>query len=170
MTKHIFTIVYAALFMGAACLFNSSAWAGSCCGGGGGTTLLLPKFYGSMLDLSFDLEKYDGFWDQHGKYTQDPPGSDLRQYRLNVGYAQRLAERWQASISVPYVWNDNTYSGLSSRTDGLGDTTLNLWYEAVDDISAWKIREAKERFPSFLSYGLTYVPYSRLTERSIYVP
>ena len=141
-------LLCAALFTGAACFLPLSAWAGSCCGGGGGSTLVLPKFYQSMLDVSFDLEKYDGFWDQHGKYTRDPEGSDLRQYRLNIGYARRFSPRWQASVAVPYIWNDNKYSGLSSQTDGLGDTTLNLWYEALDDVSAWKIREAKDTVPS----------------------
>ncbi len=148
MNKHIIKLICAALFAGAACLFSSSVWAGSCCGGGGGAALVLPKFYESMLDVSFDMEKYDGFWDQHGKYTPDPPGSDLRQYRMNVGYAWRLAPRWQTSIAVPYIWNNNKYSGLTSRTDGIGDTTLNLWYEALDDISAWKIREVKDLAPS----------------------
>lgn len=148
MLKIMRSLLCAALFTGAACFFPLSAWAGSCCGGGGGSTLVLPKFYQSMLDVSFDLEKYDGFWDQHGTYTRDPAGSDLRQYRLNLGYAQRFSPRWQASVAVPYVWNDNEYSGLTSRTDGLGDTTLNLWYEALDDVSAWKIREAKDLVPS----------------------
>jgi hypothetical protein len=100
------------------------------------------------VDFSVDMEKYDGFWDEHGTYTADPSGSDLRQYRMNVGYAQRLAPRWQTSITVPYVWNDNNYSGLSSRTEGLGDSTLSLWYEALEDITAWKIREVKDLMPS----------------------
>jgi hypothetical protein len=148
MTERRLTILIAALLAGAALLSPGAALAGSCCGGGGGAALLLPKYARAMMDLSFDMEKYDGFWNQDGKYTPDPAGSDLRQYRLNVGYAQRLASRWQTSIAVPYVWNDNTYSGLSSRTDGLGDTTLNLWYEALDDRSAWKIRTLKDLTPS----------------------
>ena len=95
----------------------------------------------SMVDVSFDLEKYNGYWDQQGVHRADPAGSDLRQYRLNLGYGQRFSPRWQASIVVPYVWNSNTYSGFSSRTAGLGDTTMNLWYEALNDESAWKVRE-----------------------------
>lgn len=148
MMRYVSKILCAALMMGAAFLSPLSAWAGSCCGGGGGTTLVLPKFYQGMVDVSFDMEKYRGFWNQDGKYTPDPPGSDLRQYRLNLGYAQRLASRWQASVAVPYVWNVNEYSGFTSRTYGIGDTTLNLWYEAVDDKSAWKIRELKDLIPS----------------------
>ena len=78
----------AALFLGAALFPGPSAWAGSCCGGGGGASLVLPKIYNSMIDVSADLEKYDGFWNQNGTYTADPPDSDLRQYRLNLGYAK----------------------------------------------------------------------------------
>ncbi len=122
----------AALLTGAACFFTQQAYAGSCCGGGGATTLVLPKFSQGMVDVSFDFEKYNGFWNQDGKYTHDEPGTDLRQYRLNLGYARRLARNWQASISVPYVWNENKYSGLTSRTEGVGDTTLSLWYETFD--------------------------------------
>ncbi len=138
----------AALLGGAVCLFPPSAWAGSCCGGGGGATLLLPKFSQGMVDVSFDLEKYDGFWNQDGKYTPDPSGSDLRQYRLNTGYARRLSTRWQASVLVPYVWNVNKYTSSTHRTDGIGDMTLNAWYEALDDTSAWKIRDLKDLTPS----------------------
>jgi hypothetical protein len=138
----------AALIMGAALLPPFSAWAGSCCGGGGGTALLLPSYYQGMIDVSFDIEKYHGYWDPEGRVTSDPSNSDLRQYRLNFGYAKRLSQRWQTSITIPYVWNDNMYSGESSHTAGPGDTTLNVWYEAVDDKSAWKVRSLKDLIPS----------------------
>ncbi len=140
----------AALLGGAALLPASAAWAGSCCGGGVATGLILPRYADSMVDLSFEFEKYDGFWNQNGTYTQDPPGSDLRQYRFNAGYAKRLGSRWQAGLLVPYVWNDNEYTGLSSRTDGLGDMTLNVWYEAVDDMTAWKVSSFSDLKPSVL--------------------
>lgn len=148
----------AALLMGAALLSPLSAWAGSCCGGGGGAALMLPSYYQGMIDVSVDFEKYRGFWNQDGVVTPDPPGSDLRQYRMNIGYAQRLAARWQTSITLPYVWNDNVYSGLSSQTNGLGDTTFNVWYEAVDDKSAWKIRSLKDLVPSVTVGAALLVP------------
>jgi len=142
------TFMTAALLWGAACLFSPSAWAGSCCGGGGGAGLLLPKFSQAMIDFSFDFEKYDGFWNQEGKYTPDPAGSDLRQYRLNTGYARRLSKKWQTSVVVPYVWNVNAYTSGTHRKEGIGDTTLNLWYEALDDTTAWKIHDLKDLKPS----------------------
>jgi hypothetical protein len=150
MKKNIRSLLLAALFSGAAGLSPDVLWAGSCCGGGMATSLIVPKYAQGLVDVSFDVEKYDGFWNQRGQYTHDPPGSDLRQYRVNAGYAKRLASQWQAGVIVPYVWNDNTYSGLSSRTDGLGDTSLNLWYEAVDDTSTWKIRSIGDLTPAVL--------------------
>jgi len=158
MHSRIFKILCAALLLGAAYLFSEPALAGSCCGGGGGATLVLPKFYQAMVDVSFDLEKYDGFWNQDGKYTLDPPGSNLRQYRLNTGYARRFSTKWQASILVPYVWNVNKYTSRTSRSDGLGDTTFSLWYEAIDDQSAWKIRELKDLVPSITMGPSLLVP------------
>jgi hypothetical protein len=148
--RKILTLMCAALLGGAVCFLPFPAFAGSCCGGGAATNLILPKYAQGMIDASFDVEKYDGFWNQNGKWTPDPQGSDLRQYRVNTGYAKRLASQWQMGVVVPYVWNDNTYSGLSSRTDGLGDASLNLWYEAVDDTSAWKIRSIRDLTPSIL--------------------
>jgi hypothetical protein len=103
-----------------------------------------------MVDVSFDFEKYNGYWDQRGVHRADPAGSDLQQYRLSLGYGQRFSPRWQASVSMPYVWNSNVYSGSSSKTDGLGDMTMNLWYEALDDLSAWKVRGLKDMAPSVL--------------------
>lgn len=117
--------------MGAAC-FVPSAWAGSCCGGSPAVTLILPKFGQAMIDSFFVIEKYDGFWNNDGKYLNDQPGSNFTQYRLNMGYALRLAKRWQASLAVPYVLNVNKYSNSTSRVDGLGDATASVWYEAAD--------------------------------------
>jgi hypothetical protein len=108
----------------------------------------VPKYYRGVTDVSFDMEKYDGFWNQDGKYTRDPSGSDLRQYRLNIGAARRISSKWQTSILVPYVWNVNKYNSGVRRTDGIGDTALSLWYEALDDTSAWKIRDLKDLTPS----------------------
>lgn len=143
--KSVSSILCAALLMGAASLFSSPASAGSCCGGGGGAALVLPKIYQSMVDVSFDSEKYDGYWSPHGEYVHEPVGY---QYRLNVGYAHRLADSWQASISAPYVWNNNQYSNGSTYSNGIGDTTVNLWYEALEDTSAWKIRSPRDLTPS----------------------
>lgn len=110
-----------------------------------------------MVDASLSIEKYDGFWNKGGKYIQDPPGSDLRQYRLSLGYAHRLAANWQASVVAPYVWNDNRYSGLSSHTEGVGDTSLSIFYEAFDSIMCtYKVEGIKDLKPaSYFGASLT---------------
>src|SRR5512139_86883 len=138
----------AVLVLGAAGFFPSPARAGSCCGGGVASSLVLPRNYKAVLDVSYEWEKYDGFWNQDGKYTQDPPGSDLNQYRLNFWGAYRFLSRWHAGIAVPWVWNSNKYSGVSSDSNGIGDTTLALWYEAVHDLSSWKVENLKDLTPS----------------------
>jgi hypothetical protein len=143
-----FAIPILLLLSGGATLLPSLANAGSCCGGGSSTSLIVPKYASAIADLSLDLEKYNGFWNQDGIHTDDPPGSDLRQYRVNLGYSKRLASDWQAGISLPYVWNENKYSGLSSNSNGLGDTSVSLWYEAVEDKSAWKVRELSDMVPA----------------------
>jgi len=138
-----------ALAAGVICLLSPPVWAASCCGGGSATSLILPKFSSAMMDISLDVEQYNGFWDSNGDYRKDPPGSDLNQYRLNLGYAMRLASRWQAAIVVPYVWNSNQYAGLSSNTNGLGDMTLGLTYEAFDGITCiWKVRNWQDLIPA----------------------
>jgi len=134
---------------GVICLLMPPVWAASCCGGGSATSLILPKFSSAMMDISLDIESYNGFWDSNGDYRKDPPGSDLNQYRLNLGYAMRLASRWQAAVVVPYVWNSNQYAGLSSNTNGLGDMTLGLTYEAFDGIKCiWKVRNWRDLIPA----------------------
>ncbi len=138
----------AVLALGAAGLSASVAMAGSCCGGGGSGALVLPKALRAMVDLCVDWEKYHGFWNQAGSHIPDPPGSDLNQYRVNASAAYRLASSWQAGVTVPYVWNVNKYSGLSSRTDGFGDSTVFVFYEAVDERSAWRLRTLSDLVPS----------------------
>ena len=141
--------VTSGLLMGAAFLFSLPAWSASCCGGGSATSLVLPKFSTSMVNIAFDIESYNGYWDSGAIYRNDPPGSDLNQYRLNFGYAHRLSSRWQAAIVAPYVWNSNQYAGLSSNTNGIGDMTLGLTYEAFDGIKCvWKVRDWQDLIPA----------------------
>ncbi|HEB81716.1 MAG TPA: hypothetical protein ENJ11_02520 [Gammaproteobacteria bacterium] len=146
-------------FAGAICylslaLFSQPASAASCCGGGSATSLVLPKFSQSMWDVAVSMENYNGFWDSDGIYRDDPPDTDLNQYRLSLGYAMRLGSRWQAAVVMPYVWNSNQYTGLSSSTRGLGDMTLGLTYEAFDDIKCvWKVRNWQDMVPA-IYYGL----------------
>ena len=138
-----------ALLAGAIFFYPVTSWSASCCGGGSATSLVLPKFSHSMINIAIDAENYNGYWDGNGNYKDDPPGSDLNQYRLNLGYAHRLGSRWQGAIVVPYVWNSNEYAGLSSSTDGLGDMTLGLTYEAFDGIKCvWKVRDWKDLMPA----------------------
>ncbi len=159
MAKHpVMALLLVALSMGAASFFSDKvAWAGSCCGGGQATALILPKFAQSMVDVSVDWEKYDGFWTLDGKYLRDQPGTDLNQYRLNLGYAIRIAKRWQSSVAIPYVWNVNKYQTGTSRVNGLGDTTLSLWYEAFDAVMCrmgWSDLNWSDLVPS-VTFGLS---------------
>ena len=148
MYSHV-KIPLALLALGGIAFASPASWAASCCGGGSATSLILPKFSRSMVDISFDMESYDGFWDGDGNYLNDPPGSDLNQYRLNLGYAMRLGSRWQAAVVAPYVWNSNQYAGLSSNTRGLGDMTLGITYEAFDGIKCvWKVKDWKDLVPA----------------------
>ena len=138
-------------------LASINGWSASCCGGGSASTLVLPKFSQSMADISFDMESYDGYWDQQGEREEDPAGSDVNQYRINFGYAHRLGDRWQGSVVLPYVYNDNQYSGFDSSSDGLGDAQLNLWYEAFDGVMCvTKVNQAKDLLPAaYFGFGLT---------------
>ncbi|MBI4667514.1 MAG: hypothetical protein HY751_14020 [Nitrospinae bacterium] len=151
----LISLCAAALFLGAAAPMD--AWAASCCGGGSASSLVMPKFSQGMLDVSLDMEKYDGYWNADGKYLPDPPGSSLNQYRLNLAGAKRLAPRWQAYISLPLVWNDNRYSAVKSDTRGVGDVSLGFWYEAFDNIMCvWKVREIADMKPAvYLGASLT---------------
>lgn len=142
-----------------ALIFSGNVLAASCCGGGSSTSLVLPKFSQAMIDVSFDYESYNGFWKSDGNWAADPAGSDLKQYRLNLGYAQRLASRWQASISAPYVWNHDQYASFERNTDGVGDAKLSIWYEQFDKIACvWKVKDWRDLIPAVYWGGTLTVP------------
>lgn len=162
--------IAAVLIAGAAALPPGEARAASCCGGSSAASLVLPKFSESMIDVSIDAEFYDGYWDKSGEPQSDPPGSDLRQYRLNVGYARRLADRWQASVVAPFVLNDNKYANSSYGASGLGDMAVTLWYEAFDDVTCvWKVESWDDMKPA-VYFGATLTmptgisPYDNVEE------
>ncbi len=156
MKQETLSIITAALLAGAATLFPAQSQAASCCGGGSAASLTVPKYATAVADLSFDAELYDGYWNQNRKHIADPSGSDLKQYRMNMGAGYRFATDWQTSISLPYIWNDNKYSGVSSQTNGLGDMTVSLTYELSDDNSAWKVRDIGDMIPG-VSLGLSFL-------------
>jgi hypothetical protein len=149
--------VTSGLVLGAALLFSQPSLAASCCGGGSASSLVLPKFFTQMWGGSISYEQYDGFWNQDGKYIEDPPDSDLKQFRLNLGYGRRLADNWQASVVAPFVYNDNKYTGIESSTAGLGDISMNLWYETFDNIMCvYEVQSIKDLAPAiYLGGGLT---------------
>ncbi len=156
LTTQVWSVLKAAIIT-LSLLATSSSFAASCCGGGNATSLVLPKFGKKILDISFDIEDYQGFWNQEGEYIKDPQGAELNQYRLNLGYGQRITKNWQASIILPYVWNDNQYSGISSQSHGFGDTNLSLWYEAFDRVTCvYQINSLADLKPSiYLGTSLT---------------
>jgi hypothetical protein len=138
------------LLVGAGCgMPISSAHAASCCGGGGGSSLVLPKYFKVMAEIASDLEQYHGFWNNQGDYLANPSGSDLWQYRMNLGLAARLASRWQLGLIVPYIWNDNRYSGVTTQSNSVGDMTMNVWYESFDGVTCIsKVRNLKDLRPA----------------------
>lgn len=140
-------------------IFSSSTFAASCCGGGNSSSLVLPKFGKKMIDISFDYEDYDGFWNQDGDYIKDPKGADLNQYRLNLGYAQRIAPNWQVNAILPYVWNDNQYPGITSKEHGVGDGSLSFWYEAFDRVTCvYQVNSIADLKPAIYLGGTMTLP------------
>lgn len=126
------------------------AWAraASCCGGGGGGAgALAARGDRAVADLSLEAERYDGYWDADGRHRPDPAGSSMAQYRLTAAGALRLAGAWQASASLPLVLNDNRFGGIASRSQGLGDAALGIWWEALDQRSAWRLASAADLLP-----------------------
>lgn len=149
MNKSIFQSTFTALLAGAVFFHASTSFAASCCGGGSASSLILPKISRAMSSLSFDYENYDGFWDKDGKHTTDAPGHSYKQYRLNLGYGLRLADNWQASFSIPYIYNNNKYPGETTNVHGLGDLALSFWYENFDDIKCvWKVNSIADLVPA----------------------
>jgi len=148
-----------ALTLSIGLLSSSSLLAASCCGGGSAGSLLLPKFGKKVVDVSFDIESYKGKWDSDRNYIADPASDSLNQYRLNLGYGQRLSKNWQASIIVPYVWNDNQLSGDSIKSDGFGDTSLSFWYETFDRVTCvYQVNSIEDLKPAIYLGGSLTVP------------
>lgn len=148
MRNLLFLTGFAALLAGAALLSSSAAEAASCCGGGTASGLVVPKLGRAVADISTDLEIYDGYWNQEEKYTRDPPETDLRQYRLNLGYGRRFAQKWQAGFILPYLWNENNYSGLKTSSQGLGDASLFMWYDLLEERPLWRTKGADALIPT----------------------
>jgi hypothetical protein len=147
-------------------LHAGAAQGASCCGGGGATSLILPKFATARVDGSVDHERYDGFWNGSGSYRSDPAGASLRQWRLNIGGAYRLADHWQGSLNLPLVRNDNSYPGVSADDSGIGDLTASLWYEAFEHaMCVYRVESLSDLQPTvYVGTSLTlptgYSPYS----------
>jgi hypothetical protein len=140
-------------------LSSSVTFAASCCGGGSAGSLILPKTGKKVVDVSFDMEHYQGKWDANRKYIADPSADDLNQYRLNLGYGQRLASNWQAGIVVPYVWNDNQFSGETTQSEGLGDTSVSFWYEAFDRVTCvYQVNSIEDLKPAMYFGGSLTIP------------
>ncbi len=152
--------VLAAAVAVAVALLPARAQAASCCGGGGGASAIAARGERGMVDLSLEGERYDGYWTLGGQHKSDPAGSALAQYRLTAAAAIRLAAAWQVAAAAPLAWNDNTYGagGASSRTGGAGDARVSLWWEPVDQRSAWRLAAAGDLVPDVTLGATLTVP------------
>lgn len=140
-------------------LSSSITLAASCCGGGSAGSLIIPKFGKKIVDVTFDMEHYQGKWNSNRKYIADPKADDLNQYRLNLGYGQRLSSNWQAAIVIPYVWNDNQFSGETTKSNGLGDTSASFWYEAFDRVTCvYQVNSLADLKPAMYFGGSLTIP------------
>ncbi|MDQ6954199.1 MAG: hypothetical protein Q9M20_02000 [Mariprofundaceae bacterium] len=146
--------VFLAVFM-----TSMTAEAASCCGGGSAAALLLPKYGKAEISVNTSFEQYDGFWDGTGVWTPDPAGSNLSQSRMTVGGAYRLGDRWQLAASLPFVWNNNRYTGLTSLTSGFGDAAVTLRYETFDGIKCvWNVDTWEDLIPAIYLSSTVTVP------------
>jgi len=110
-----------------------------------------------MIDVSMDYEHYTGQWDNDGDWKPEP--NDLPQYRINLGYAHRLAPTWQASVTLPYVFNRNKYPTFERNTSGIGDGTVSVWYEAFEKITCvWDVKKWEDVMPAIYMGGTLTVP------------
>ncbi len=134
------------------------ALAASCCGGGGGGAAVAARGDAGLVDLGLEAERYAGYWDLDGNHRPDPPGASMAQYRLSLAGALRLAERWQVAGALPLVWNDTRYGGFSSRSHGPGDSTLGVFWEPVDQRSAWRLASAADLVPAVTVGAVVTVP------------
>jgi hypothetical protein len=160
-------ITVAAAFIALPC----DAQAASCCGGGSASTLVLPKLGQSEYSVSVARENYTGYWDNAKTWHKNPDGSDMNQYRLTLGAAMRLAPRWQASVSAPYVWNRNRYSsGFESNTDGIGDAVVGIKYEnfehamCITNIESWRDLLPAVYFGASLTLPTGVSPYDDVND------
>ncbi len=145
------------IFAAALWLIPQATQASSCCGGGSSSGMVLSKLAKAQARISADWENYDGYMDQSGIHRDDPPGSDLNQYRLTTDVGYRFGANWQGSVSIPYVWNSNRYSGIQSETNGIGDTSFAFKYETSNRISCLTALEKwQDLMPMiYLGGGLT---------------
>jgi len=148
--KKLILLAFACLTTGAPVM------AASCCGGGSASGLILPKYGPAMVGATLSQETYQGYWDQSGVHHPDASGAKLFQTRLDLGAGYRIAPNWQASVSVPYVWNHNEYASRSYSTQGIGDMSANLWYENFDTITCiTEYREPADLIPAmYFGVGL----------------
>ncbi len=147
---------------------SSTSHAASCCGGGAGTSVILPKFNDYMVDVSLRAEPFDGSWDEHGRYIDDPNGTDLAEVGMQVGAAKRLADRWQISSVIPFTRHENTYSGDHHTTQGIGDTSVSVWYEAFENVTCvYRITDLASLQPSVYLGSQIIIPtgLSRYSDR-----
>lgn len=155
--KSIYFSLWAVLAAVLTCSTPLKLWAASCCGGGSASFLVLPKLAEWEVTLKAGWEHYDGYWDVNGIWRPDPPDSDLNQYRLTAGLAYRLASRWQMAVSVPYIWNENRYSGINSSENDFGDAVIGIRYETFEHVMCLtNIQSWKDLIPAvYLGMGAT---------------
>lgn len=124
--------------------FVSSLWAASCCGGGSAFPGTITGDYRAQATLASSYSKVVGDAEDGTYYRRDPLTSDSS-WSLQPSLAFRLSDYWQVGAFTNIVQRRLANERVVSATEssfGLGDTSLNLTYEFLPELtySAWKPR------------------------------
>ncbi|HEY3250218.1 MAG TPA: transporter [Ignavibacteria bacterium] len=112
------------------------------CGGGTSDIAVLALDGRMLFNMGFMYDHYLGIWDQNGKWRE----SDFttNQYKIAVAIAYRINKHFQFGITVPYVFNTSSNTGLKQSGSSVGDLSVSARYELFHEFQLRKSGSKKK--------------------------
>lgn len=119
------------------------------CGGGTSDIGVLSLDGRLLFGFGLSYDKYNGTWDNSGKWIKSVYAQS--QTKLLLGVAYRVSRHVQFSVSLPYAFNQSEVPGAQKNASGFSDMNISGRYEFFHEFQMKKVN-GKSRIDKSLPY------------------
>ena len=112
------------------------------CGGGTNDIAVLALDGRMLFNIGYTFDHFLGAWDQNGNWSK--LNYTNNQHKVSAAVAYRFNKHIQFGVSMPYVFNTSSNTGLKQNGNSFGDLSISARYELFHEFQLKKTGKKKK--------------------------